>query len=418
MRTAARRGPTAPTAGPWTPAARGQRRSCGSRPRERWPAAQSRSPRSCPHAAGAPPRAVVRGWPRTPRSGSGAGAGSPWSRRSRGPAGRERGPTGARSRRIPGRSDRRRPGRSRRAPGPRSRSSSGRLGTAHERGLPRRYTDRGRFVLATEPPTCIHYGHSVRGALRPPRRRLDWVGRRDRLDRHGGGADEAPTAVPDIVTVNDANSALHRHPRWRPTTSRRCQRMIVAGVTSMPTRRWPCGRRMSAAIGARSAQGIRGLGFWRWSTASWWRSTRISVSLAVSGRANCTIQPAGCRTASYISRSATVDHALSWLVSNLQVKAAGRVSGTHSTENWPVWATESGHLPYGRSSRMALSSSVGPVAPVLDRLQQAGTPAGSPPWTTTAPSAASSPRRDSAADRRPPGHMSRPPLTEITLPVM
>jgi hypothetical protein len=59
----ARRGPTAPTAGPWTPAPRGQRRSCGSRPRERWLAAPSRSPRLCRYAAGAPPRAGVRGCP-------------------------------------------------------------------------------------------------------------------------------------------------------------------------------------------------------------------------------------------------------------------------------------------------------------------------------------------------------------------
>ena len=111
--------------------------------------------------------------------------------------------------------------------------------------------------------------------------------------RHADRVSRAPRVLPD------------RAGREVPDAAEPVQRMIVAGVTSMPTRRWPCGRRMSAAIGARSAQGIRGLGFWRWSTASWWRSTRISVSLAVSGRASCTIQPAGCRTASYISRSAT-----------------------------------------------------------------------------------------------------------------
>jgi hypothetical protein len=91
-------------------------------------------------------------------------------RAERVPAGRRRGPTDTRSRRIPGRPARRRPGRSRRAPGPRSRSSSGRLGTAHERGLPRPGSDWGRLVLVSGPRRRIHCGGSVGWELRAQRR--------------------------------------------------------------------------------------------------------------------------------------------------------------------------------------------------------------------------------------------------------
>jgi hypothetical protein len=49
--------------------------------------------------------------------------------------------------------------------------------------------------------------------------------------------------------------------------------------------------RMRAAIRARSVQLIRGRGIRRWSTASWWRRTRISMSLVVSDRVHSTIQP-------------------------------------------------------------------------------------------------------------------------------
>jgi hypothetical protein len=82
--------------------------------------------------------------------------------------------------------------------------------------------------------------------------------------------------------------------RWwvvqRRATSRWCQRRIVAGVTSSPIRRWRGSRRTRAAVNARSAQDSRGRGALRWSTASCWRSTRISTSLAAPERVSSTIQ--------------------------------------------------------------------------------------------------------------------------------
>jgi hypothetical protein len=82
--------------------------------------------------------------------------------------------------------------------------------------------------------------------------------------------------------------------RWwvvqRRATSRWCQRRIVAGVTSSPIRRWRGSRRARATVNARSAQDSRGRGALRWSTASCWRSTRISTSLAAPERVSSTIQ--------------------------------------------------------------------------------------------------------------------------------
>jgi len=46
------------------------------------------------------------------------------------------------------------------------------------------------------------------------------------------------------------------------------------GVTNRPIRRWRGSRRTRAAMNGRSTQDIRGRGVSRWSTASWWRSTR------------------------------------------------------------------------------------------------------------------------------------------------
>jgi hypothetical protein len=96
--------------------------------------------------------------------------------------------------------------------------------------------------------------------------------------------------------------------RWlvvqRCATSRWCQRRIVAGVTRKPIRRWRGSRWTSAAIIARSAQDIRGLGVWRRSTASWWRTTTISTSLSAVDRVSRTIQPISRVRIRYVSRSA------------------------------------------------------------------------------------------------------------------
>jgi hypothetical protein len=77
--------------------------------------------------------------------------------------------------------------------------------------------------------------------------------------------------------------------QWR-AISWRCQRRIVAGVTSSPRRRRIGSTRVRAAIRARSDQVIRGRGVRRRSTASWWRRTRISISLAVSDWVRSTVQ--------------------------------------------------------------------------------------------------------------------------------
>jgi hypothetical protein len=66
--------------------------------------------------------------------------------------------------------------------------------------------------------------------------------------------------------------------QWR-ATSWRCQRSMVAGVTRSPRRRRTGSCRVRAPSRARSVQLIRGRGMRRWSTASWWRRTRISISL-------------------------------------------------------------------------------------------------------------------------------------------
>ena len=75
------------------------------------------------------------------------------------------------------------------------------------------------------------------------------------------------------------------------TAGWRCQRRIVDGVTSIRWRRQTGSSRARAAITARSVQPTCGRGVRRWSTASWWRMYRISISLLLSDRARSTIQP-------------------------------------------------------------------------------------------------------------------------------
>ena len=129
---------------------------------------------------------------------------------------------------------------------------------------------------------------------------------------HGGGADLVAQACefvctrryPQVglsvarrtVSVRSPGGMAGRPARrrlvvQRRATSCRCQRKIVAGVTSSPARRWLGSRRTSAPINARSGQNIRGRVLRRFRTASWWRSTRISMSLSAVDRASRTIQP-------------------------------------------------------------------------------------------------------------------------------
>jgi len=124
------------SAGPWTAAARDQRRSGGSPRRTSWPATPHRSPQLCRPAAVAAPRVAALGSFRMRRKrarrGRTCSVVEPWSRTRR--AGRV--PTGAALRRTAGRSACRPPGPPRPVRGPRSRSPRRRPVTAHERGRP------------------------------------------------------------------------------------------------------------------------------------------------------------------------------------------------------------------------------------------------------------------------------------------
>ena len=97
----------------------------------------------------------------------------------------------------------------------------------------------------------------------------------------------------------------------RRARSCRCQRRIVHGVTSSPSRRRTGSSRLRAAITARSVQLIRGRGVRRRSTASWWRRTRISISLPVWDRLRSTSSRA-LRTSHRSASVPPADHA-GWL---------------------------------------------------------------------------------------------------------
>jgi hypothetical protein len=70
---------------------------------------------------------------------------------------------------------------------------------------------------------------------------------------------------------------------------------IVLGVTIRCGRQVWDSSRASAANTARSAQDRRGLLTWRRSTATSWRSTKISAFFDVELRANSPGQPTSCR---------------------------------------------------------------------------------------------------------------------------
>jgi hypothetical protein len=75
-------------------------------------------------------------------------------------------------------------------------------------------------------------------------------------------------------------------PRARPAMRRRCQRCSASGVTKKHDQRARGRTRLIAASRARSVGSSLGHGIWRRSTPSWWRSTKISKSLAASPRAS------------------------------------------------------------------------------------------------------------------------------------
>src|SRR4051794_40007802 len=145
---------------------------------------------------------------------------------------------------------------------------------------------------------------------------------------------------------------------------RRCQRRIVAGVTRRWLRSARGNRRISAANTARSAQSRRGRGLVRRRTATSWRSTRSSTSLAPDLRPSSTTSPSTCRKIKYSNRNDTLGSCPTshhrWSTRQPRVLAPHRVRAV--TEASGVSATtvrrgvvelESGEdsLPAGRARR-------------------------------------------------------------------
>src|SRR6266540_5790559 len=105
-------------------------------------------------------------------------------------------------------------------------------------------------------------------------------------------------------------------------TRRRCQRSSVSGLTRKHDQRERGRVRLSAASGARSAGWSLGRDTCRRSTASWWRSTRISRSLAVSPRAS--------RTSSWMQRQSVREASFD----STQVASEPAQRRRHPTARW------------------------------------------------------------------------------------
>jgi hypothetical protein len=115
-------------------------------------------------------------------------------------------------------------------------------------------------------------------------------------------------------TINSCMSWSSRgRPVWRcgsvqaSATRRRCQPSSVSGLTRKQDHTDLGSMRLTAASSARSAGSNRGREIWRRRTLSWWRSTRISRSLAASPRASSTSACMERHTARYASFDSTRD---------------------------------------------------------------------------------------------------------------
>ena len=163
---------------------------------------------------------------------------------------------------------------------------------------------RRRRRRARRRPGRRHGGGRVRAS--------SWRGRRPAAASESVSRKCAITAASASTGVSGAGGRAGRRDtifelaHVAPSNPRR----IVAGVTARPRRRAGSGR-VRAAIGARPVQLIRGRGVCRWSTASWWRRTRISISLLVSDRVRSTIQTRSWRTSGRSAAAPPADHA--WL---------------------------------------------------------------------------------------------------------
>ena len=145
------------------------------------------------------------------------------------------------------------------------------------------------------------------GGGRPPQRRVQAVAAKRGADRGRGHVHVEPQELaldplvaPGRVLPGQADDQLLRLlvQRWParlaarvgPRTSHQAsvpaqQRL---GLDQEAGQRARGRTRLTAASSARSANASLGRGTWRRSTASWWRRTRISKSLAASPRASST----------------------------------------------------------------------------------------------------------------------------------
>ena len=163
---------------------------------------------------------------------------------------------------------------------------------------PARTAARGRTV---QQPSAA----PVPTAAEPPRPRFRPVGMAGRPGRAGG-----------VV-------------QWR-ATSWRCQRSMVAGVTRSPRRRRTGSCRVRAPSRARSVQLIRGRGMRRWSTASWWRRTSVSISLGRRIAPGARSSSGARRTFGRPAAAPSADHAWPPAANErASLRAVRAVSGTH-----------------------------------------------------------------------------------------
>jgi hypothetical protein len=91
-------------------------------------------------------------------------------------------------------------------------------------------------------------------------------------------------------------------PRRRHSSPSRCHPSSVAGCTNRPCPTQRGSSRASPASTARSAQSNRGRATRRRSTATWWRSSRSSASLAAELRVSSASHPISLQNIRYISR--------------------------------------------------------------------------------------------------------------------
>ena len=144
---------------------------------------------------------------------------------------------------------------------------------------------------------------------------------RPRLNRHG--RDSGRWGWP-VDRVGPAGLV-----QWR-ATSWRCQRSMVAGVTRSPRRRRTGSCRVRAPSRARSVQLIRGRGMRRWSTASWWRRTSVSISLGRRIAPGARSSSGARRTFGRPAAAPSADHAWPPAANErASLRAVRAVSGTH-----------------------------------------------------------------------------------------